>query len=154
MISCGGSKKVIETKSDQRIIAKYALKLKSSEASIQNIRLYSFIDDWYGVKYRYGGMSKTGIDCSGFCNILYDVVYDKKIMRTTKELSKVINKVAKNKLKEGDLVFFNVSGKKNSHVGVYLMNDMFVHASSTKGVLISNLNNPYYKKTYNKGGRF
>ncbi len=80
-------------------------------------------------------------------------MYKKQIRRTTSELSKDINKVSKGRLKEGDLVFFNISKKKNSHVGVYLKNSRFVHASSSKGVIISSLDNPYYKKTYNKGGR-
>ncbi len=60
---------------------------------------------------------------------------------------------SKSKLKEGDLVFFNISRKKNSHVGIYLKNNRFVHASSSKGVVISSLDNPYYKKAYNKGGK-
>ena len=62
-------------------------------------------------------------------------------------------KVKKAKLKEGDLVFFNITKKnKNSHVGVYLKNNKFVHASTSKGVVISSLDNPYYKKVYSKGG--
>lgn len=150
--SCGGSKKVVSSQKNTYIINKYANLLETSKSEINNIKLYSFIDNWYGTKYKYGGMSKTGVDCSGFTNILYKEVYNKQIQRSTKDLVKSINKVSKGNLKEGDLVFFNIAKKKNSHVGVYLKNNKFVHASTSKGVLISSLENPYYKKTYNKGG--
>lgn len=151
--ACGVSKKNVTSKKNNDVLLnKYASKIGVSKSEIKNIKLYSFIDDWYGVKYKYGGMSKAGIDCSGFCNVLYNSVYNKSIKRTTSDLYKDIKKVGKKKLKEGDLVFFHISKKKNSHVGVYLMNNKFVHASSSKGVIISSLDNPYYKRTYSKGG--
>jgi len=153
LLSCGGGKKATSNKRNDYIISKYAGILQTPKSEINNIKLYAFIDDWYGIKYKYGGMSKSGVDCSGFCNVLYSYVYKKQIRRTTSQLSKDINKTSKKKLKEGDLVFFNISRKKNSHVGVYLRNSRFVHASSSKGVIISSLDNPYYKKAYNKGGR-
>ncbi|MGB0882497.1 MAG: C40 family peptidase [Vicingaceae bacterium] len=153
LAACGGSKSTASKKKGNHIVNKYAEILKTPKSEIKNVKLYSFIDSWYGVRYRYGGMSKSGVDCSGFCNVLYSQVYKKQIKRTTSQLSKDINKVSKGRLKEGDLVFFNISKKKNSHVGVYLKNNKFVHASSSKGVIISSLDNPYYKKTYNKGGR-
>lgn len=150
--SCGGNKKVVSSQKNTYIINKYANLLETSKSEINNSKLYSFIDNWVGTKYKYGGMTKSGIDCSGFCNVLYKEVYNKEIKRTTSDLSKDINKKSKGNLKEGDLVFFNISKKKNSHVGVYLINNRFVHASTSKGVLISSLDNPYYKKTYSKGG--
>lgn len=142
----------MDNKASDVIFNKYAIAIGVSKSQITNIRLYSFIDDWYGTKYKYGGMSKSGVDCSGFCNVLYNYVYNKSMKRRSSDIANDINKVSKNKLKEGDLVFFNISKKKNSHVGIYLMNNKFVHASTSKGVLISSLDNPYYKKTYNKGG--
>lgn len=152
IISCGKKKVVVKTKNSNHVVAKYAEKLQVSKSQITNIALYEFIDDWYGVKYKFGGLTKSGVDCSGFCNVLYNKVYKKELPRSTKDIVKVINKVPQSKLKEGDLVFFNISGKKNSHVGLYLINNYFVHASTSKGVVISNLTNPYYKKAYNKGG--
>ena len=150
--ACGGSKKTVSKSNNNYIIDKYADILQTQKSNITNIKLYTFIDNWKGTRYRYGGMSKTGVDCSGFCNVLYNQVYVNEIKRTTSMLSKEINKTKKSNLKEGDLVFFNISKKKNSHVGVYLNNNRFVHASSSKGVIISSLENPYYQKTYNKGG--
>lgn len=154
-ISCEGSRRTIKSSGveDGLVRAKYADMLKVSESEIENVALYSFIDEWYGVKYQYGGLTKEGVDCSGFCNLLYRNVYGKQIDRTTSELSKRIQKIGKEELKEGDVVFFNISGKNNAHVGVYLLNNKFVHASTSSGVTISDLQNPYYKKNYNKGGR-
>ena len=150
---CGTSKKTVVRNNDNHIVNKYAEILRVPKSDVKNVKLYSFIDNWYGVKYRYGGLSKSGVDCSGFCNVLYNQVYNKQIQRTTSQLSKEINKTNKNSLKEGDLVFFHISKKKNSHVGIYLKNNRFVHASSSKGVIISSLENPYYKKAYSKGGK-
>jgi cell wall-associated NlpC family hydrolase len=152
LFSCGGGKTTVAKNKGNYIVDKYAEILQAPKSDIKNVKLYSFIDDWYGSIYKYGGLSKSGVDCSGFCNVLYSEVYNKQIQRTTSQLSKKINKTSKSNLKEGDLVFFNISKKKNSHVGVYLKNNRFVHASSSKGVIISSLDNPYYKKTYNKGG--
>lgn len=152
-LSCGGGKSTSAKKKGNYIVDKYAQILQAPKSDIKNVKLYSFIDDWYGSKYKYGGLSKSGVDCSGFCNVLYNQVYNKQILRTTSQLSKKINKTIKSNLKEGDLVFFNISKKKNSHVGIYLKNNRFVHASSSKGVIISSLENPYYKKAYNKGGK-
>lgn len=151
--ACGKKKAVVSAKSNQAIIKKYAEKLEVPKSQIKNTLLYNFIDDWYGTKYKYGGLSKSGVDCSGFCNVLYKEVYKRELPRTTTELAKQINKVGKTKLKEGNLIFFNIEGKKNAHVGVYLINNRFVHASTSKGVIISSLENPYYKKAYSKGGK-
>jgi cell wall-associated NlpC family hydrolase len=151
VLSCTKKQSVIVTTSN-RVVKKYAEKLKVPESQLKNNDLYVFIDNWYGTKYKYGGMSKDGVDCSGFCNILYNKVYKKELPRITKDIAKRIKKVSKSNLGEGDIVVFNIAGKRNSHVGVYLVNDYFVHASTSKGVIISSLNNPYYVKAYSKGG--
>jgi len=151
--ACRGGKATMASKKDNYIVNKYAEILQSQKTEIKNIKLYSFIDEWYGTKYKYGGLLKSGVDCSGFCNVLYNEVYNTQIQRTTSELFKKINKTNKKNLREGDFVFFDISSKKNSHVGIYLKNNRFVHASSSRGVVISSLENPYYKKAYTKGGR-
>ncbi len=142
-----------EVEVHKEIQKKYAELLNVSTSDIKNVRLYTFIDDWSGAPYKYGGLSKKGVDCSGFCNLLYNQVYQKQLPRSTKDIAKQLNKVKQSKLEEGDLVFFDIEGKKNAHVGIYLMNNKFVHASTSKGVIISSLDNPYYKKAYNKGGK-
>jgi len=133
--------------------AKYASELSVSPQQIKNMKLYKFGDDWKGTRYQYGGMSRSGVDCSGFSNILYKEVYNHQLPRTTREIYKNSKVVHKSSLREGDLVFFDISGKKSSHMGVYLQNNYFVHASSSKGVVISHLDNTYYKKYFDRGGR-
>jgi lipoprotein Spr len=132
---------------------KYAAKLGVSESNIKNEKLYQFINEWYGVPYKYAGNDKRGIDCSGLTSTLYSVVYQKKISHSTKALVDEVKRIKQSELREGDLVFFNTSGKGVSHVGVYLQNNKFVHASTKKGVMISDMNEPYFKSTYMSAGR-
>ena len=68
----GGEKAILANK-DDRLLNKYASLI--GVPAIENKKLYAFIDSWYGTKYKYGGMTKAGVDCSGFCNILYKEVY-------------------------------------------------------------------------------
>jgi len=124
-----------------------------SSKEVRSNKLYSFINEWYGVPYRYGGCQKTGVDCSCFTSNLYDKVYGFKIPRTAGEIYKECNKIKTDKLKQGDLVFFIINGKNISHVGVYLMQNKFAHASTSKGVIISDLNETYYKKYFYSAGR-
>jgi cell wall-associated NlpC family hydrolase len=141
------------SKTSSFIKKKYAEKLSVSESDIKNEKLYQFINDWYGVKYKYGGKDKAGIDCSGLTAALYLAVYKKTISSNTKDLVSEVKKIKESDLKEGDLVFFNTNGKSISHVGVYLQNHKFVHASTKKGVMISDMNEPYFKQTYVSSGR-
>lgn len=155
--ACSKSRKATAKKSPttQRsdVRSAYASRLGVSAGQLKNERLYIFIDEWEGTPYRYGGTTKSGADCSGFVGALYQDVYKKQLPRTTSQLDQGTKTIAKNNLQEGDIVFFDIEGKKNAHVGVYLVNNKFVHASSSKGVTISDLENPYYKKAFAKGGR-
>ncbi len=138
----------------QDIKAKYAGMIAVSPKDIKNEPAYRFIDTWMGTPYRYGGTSKLGIDCSAFTQRFYEEVYHTNLPRTTVEQITLIKKKKMRKLKEGDLVFFTFGKKrKNDHVGIYLQNGYFVHASSAKGVTISNLQDKAYKEKYCKGGR-
>ncbi len=100
-----------------------------------------------GTRYKYGGDNKSGFDCSGFTQKVYDNAFQIKLPRTTKEMSKIGNKVSKNKLKPGDLVFFKPS-RKYKHVGIYMGDNMFMHSSTSKGVIKSELYNPYWERKY------
>lgn len=118
--------------------------------------LYKEAVDWLKTPYRYGGNSKKGIDCSAFTGAIYSNVYGVKLNRSSKAISaKDVNEVNQDQLQPGDLVFFATSRRKSgvSHVGIYLGNRFFVHASSQKGVTISSLDEPFYKRTYVKGGQ-
>ena len=143
-----------KTESSSKSIKKqYATKLGVSESDIKNETLYKFINEWQGVPYKYAGKDKSGIDCSGLTSTLYLKVYKKTISSNTKALVGEVKKINESDLKEGDLVFFNTNGKSISHVGVYLQNKKFVHASTKKGVMVSDMNEPYFKKTYVSSGR-
>jgi lipoprotein Spr len=123
-----------------------------------HIALYNTCGDWIGVKYRHGGNTKNGVDCSGFVSAIYKQVYGIKLERKSANiLRKNCTVIPKSNLREGDLVFFRTvgSGKRNipTHVGIYLKNGRFVHASLAHGVTVSSLSEAYYVRTWITGGR-
>lgn len=120
---------------------------------IFNTDLYSSIENWLGTPYRYAGKTLEGIDCSSFVNKIYENVYCYLLTGNSADLAKQVTQLPKDKLREGDLVFFKINKRSISHVGVYLGDDKFAHASRSKGVIISDLNHPYYRKYFVKGGR-
>lgn len=117
--------------------------------------LYNEAIKWLGVRYRRAGMSFKGVDCSGLTSVLYKNVFNTQLQRSSIDISRSIDKeVAKDKLKPGDLVFFSTRGRKNiNHVGVFLGDRKFIHASISQGVIISSLDEAYYQRTWRKGGR-
>ena len=115
--------------------------------------LYETIADWLGTPYCYFGKSPTGIDCSGFVSILYHKVFQKPFTGSSAEIFTKIKPLGKSELAEGDLVFFRIRKKRISHVGIYLGSNKFAHASTSNGVIISDLDEPYYKKYFVRGGR-
>jgi cell wall-associated NlpC family hydrolase len=136
------------------IVDKYSKVMQVSPNSISNAILYQFIDDWYGTRYQMGGTGRKGIDCSALVQKVYNQVYGMDIVRTSIMQFRGSEYIAnKANLKEGDLVFFRIHGGPVSHVGVYLKNNYFVHSSSSKGVMISNLDDKYWQKVYVGGGR-
>lgn len=127
---------------------------KIKEGLKKKSNLYAFIQDWYGTPYRLGGTTKKAIDCSAFTRQLLADVYGKQLDRTAAMQYMMTKRIfSKDDLKEGDLVFFSINTKRISHVGVYLGNGMFVHASSSRGVMISELDMAYWKRYYSGAGR-
>ena len=110
-------------------------------------KLYTHYNEWRGVKYRDGGMSKKGVDCSGFVHLAYKQKLHKKIPRSTELMSESGKKININNVRPGDIVFFK-TGWKVRHVGIYVGKGEFIHASSSRGVTKSELNNPYWKDAY------
>ena len=105
-----------------------------------------FYDEWKNVKYKLGGNSRNGIDCSAFTQRIYKEKFDLDIPRTTISQVSVGTEIAKSELMPGDLVFFKTS-KTDKHVGVYVGNNNFLHAS-IKGIQYTSLDKPFYKKNY------
>ncbi len=134
---------------------KYAILTNTPVEELNNPRLLLFMDQWYGVPYHYGGTNKDGIDCSAFACQLISEVYDgRQLPRMSADQFKATRRISKKDLREGDLVFFHTLGKghKVTHVGVYLYNNRFVHAS-VAGVQISDLGEGYYRQHYVGAGR-
>lgn len=129
-----------------------ASKAADAMANLRNKQLYRFITDWTGVKYRFGGLDKNGIDCSGFAFLLEKEIYGVTLPRISRDQANFSRKKNINNLEEGDLVFFSFGGNDVDHVGVYLNNGFFVHASTTRGVIVDDLNLPAYQKTFVKSG--
>jgi lipoprotein Spr len=115
---------------------------------------YETIYHWLGTPYRYAGRSLHGIDCSNFVNAIYQSIYGFIAGTNSVDQYTRSQRVSRDELQEGDLVFFKINGKRISHVGIYLGNNRFVHSSRSRGVIISDLTHPYFQKRYAGAGRF
>ena len=131
---------------------KYAVLLNTQAEEVRNVKMFEFIDNWYGTPYRLGGTTKKGVDCSAFSQFLFAAVYGFSIPRTAREQYNLTTRISRTELKEGDLIFFNTRGGI-SHVGVYLQNNKFVHASTSGGVMISDIFDEYWARKFVGVGR-
>jgi len=122
-----------------------------------NIALYKEAVSWLHTPHVDGGTSRKGTDCSFLVYSIYKTVYNKLLERNSSAmLKKNCERINRNKIREGDLVFFNTGDKSKStvnHVGIYLKDNRFIHASTSKGVILSNLDENYFLKTWVCGGR-
>lgn len=142
-------------KLDYRALARASIRLGVDIDADDNHRLYLTSAEWIGVPYRMGGKSKRGTDCSGLSKQLYKTVYRINLPRSTAEQMDQTRRVARRNLHEGDLVFFrSPSSKRVSHVGIYLKEGKFIHASSSQGVMVSHLEENYWNKYWLRGGRW
>ncbi len=106
------------------------------------------VSQYFGTRYRFGGESPAGFDCSGFVRFMYDKVFNMHLPRSSREMSAIGNKVSKNDLQPGDLVFFQTRGRRINHVGIFIGNDTFVHSSLSKGITEDKLKLNYYEKRF------
>ncbi len=107
---------------------------------------------WRGVPYRLGGSSEAGVDCSAFVQITFQSRLGVDLPRTTEELARQGERVDRDELRAGDLVFFK-TGFRQRHVGIYMGGKRFLHASTSRGVMTSSLNNVYWDERYWKARR-
>lgn len=154
LTSCRTSRNMQRT--DYNSLARAGLRLGVDIDYEDNHALFIYSSQWLGTPYRNGGNDKQGIDCSGLSYAIYRDIFNIKISRTSRQqfeqdFSTFKNK---NKLKPGDLVFFTSPGAHGTvnHVGVYLKEGRFIHSSSTKGVVVDDLHNPYWDKNWIAGG--
>jgi lipoprotein Spr len=133
---------------------KYSIQMDIAVEDINNIPLLQKIDEWWGTPYVLGGSSKRGVDCSYFTLDVMNAMYNTNLKRTAAEQYNQSEKIDWSDLKEGDLIFFKTDGSRSiSHVGIYMTNNKFAHASTSQGVTISDLSEPYWQKRLYSLGR-
>jgi len=133
---------------------KYSIQMDIAVEEMNNIPLLQKIDEWWGTPYLYGGSSKRGVDCSYFTLDVMNAIYNTNLKRTAAEQYTQSEKIDWTDLKEGDLIFFKTDASRSiTHVGIYMSNNKFVHASTSQGVTISDLSEPYWQKRLYSLGR-
>lgn len=110
--------------------------------------LYQQHSEWAGTPYRFGGLDQSGIDCSGLVYKTFNEAFGLPLPRTTRGQVKIGEPVASGSLRAGDLLFFKTGGKTGRHVGIYVEDTRFLHASTSRGVVFSDLRNPYWASAY------
>lgn len=125
----------------------------ASSGNFEQQKMMDAILAWMGTPYEMGGETKSGIDCSAFSREIFRSSAGKDLPRTTDAQIKLGSSVSQENLKFGDLIFFNTTGQNPSHVGIYIGDDMFAHASVSFGVTLSSLYSSYYKKRYTEARR-
>lgn len=144
---------IAKTSVNADAVQKFFLQKNILFDSVKTSYLYYKVYEWLGICYKYSGETKKGIDCSGFVSEIYRNVYCIRLSGGSRDIWTQVNPIEKKNLQEGDILFFKIRKGQISHVGVYLGNNFFAHASVQEGVIISNLNEEYYKKYFFKGGR-
>ena len=133
---CGCGQPELRNSASLKTISDSSKRVNLSNSGRVRERLYAQYNEWRGVRYKDNGLSKKGIDCSGFVHLTFRNQLGQKIPRTTSQLSKLGKRIDKDQLRPGDLVFFK-TGTKLRHVGIYVEKGKFLHASTSKGVIIS-----------------
>lgn len=161
IVSCGSSRKTIVTGADARPTKEStSTKAGSHNSYHKNSQplqsLLSEADTWKGTPYLWGGNDRNGVDCSGFVTQVFKNALGIKLPRTSKTQSEYCTPLKRKDLQPGDLVFFATNSKKEgevSHVGLYIGDGNMIHSSSSRGVIVSSLDNNYYRKTFHSAGR-
>jgi len=131
-----------------------SIRISEDNPRIDRRSLLSYVMPLMGVPYVYNGSDSTGFDCSGFTSNIFENVFRKTLPRSTLQQYDDGEPVERNALQFGDLVFFAMEGDTPSHVGIYVGDGLFAHASVSLGVTVSLLDSNYYKKRYCGARRF
>lgn len=116
-------------------------------------RLFDVLMSWMGTPYKYGGTTKKGVDCSAFVGAVFKERYGVTLHRTANDIQQDVKFVDRKNLKQGDILFFTNSNGKVSHVGIYLKDVTFVHASTSSGVILSRFDTGYWSTRLYRCGR-
>lgn len=152
LTGCHSSKKAVSKKPHKAKIET----VKTGNLKGQEKKIVEEALSWKGTPYKYGASEKgKGTDCSGMVLGVYSKVTDKKLPRNSAKQAEFCRKLREKDVRPGDLVFFATGKDKNkiSHVGIMIDDNRFIHASTQKGVLISEMNTPYYQRTFKMYGR-
>ncbi len=158
LASCSGTRRIANIDFAELVRASRALGFDIDYKD--DHRLYTESASWLATPYRYGGNDRSGVDCSGLTRSLYATCYHTDIPRQSQQqYDDCDNHVRRHRLKPGDLVFFRQPGTRRrrhkvNHVGIYLKDGLFLHASSSRGVMVSRLDDDYWQKLWLKGGRY
>lgn len=128
---------------------KWGFQLKGTE----DLLFLAELDSWLGTPYKYGGKDKTGTDCSGMVLVVYKQIYNIDCKRSAYDLWQQSKAISRNDLECGDLVFFKINLKQVSHVGIHIADGHFIHATTSRGVMINHLDEKYYADRFYQGGR-
>jgi lipoprotein Spr len=143
-----------ESTTSNKFYSDYSKKLGVELSGKENPDFITEIYEWLGTPYQYGGKTKgKGTDCSGMIQQIYLSVYDMKLERSALNMMNNVYLIKKDDLQCGDLIFFKTIGNKVSHVALYINENKFIHASSSRGVVINHLDETYWKKHYYACGR-
>lgn len=132
---------------------KYSSKWGIELTGKEDVEFLEAIDGWLGVPYVYGGESKQGTDCSGMIQTLYKQIYGISLQRSANDMQKDVDFIDLDKGILGDILFFKINFKTVGHVALYLGQRKFIHATVSRGVIISCLDEAYYSKRYYKCGK-
>jgi cell wall-associated NlpC family hydrolase len=122
--------------------------------SVENIQnLFTDVKQYLGIRYRFGGDTPSGFDCSGFVRYMFSKALDVELPHSSQEMSTMGTRVTRNELQPGDLVLFKIGKNRINHVGIFIGNDTFVHSSLSKGITHDTLNESYYSKRFATGVR-
>lgn len=154
LTGCGSKKKAVSFEDDIYFKAPESEKVASKDMSPLVANLIKEARTWIGTPYRYGGAERHGTDCSGFVMQVFKTVTGVSLPRNSAEQYEFCTNIRKEELLPGDLVFFSSgTSKVIGHVGLYVGEGIMIHASSSKGVIESSIETPYYIQHYLKSGR-